>query len=220
VTRWRAKAGTKGFLGLPVRPGDHWQTDPVPFSSPPPAACWQHQGLRSGFEVAYFTPESSGLQVVGTTTGLQDDDIWVVSYHLELDSKWNTRRARLTGKTSVGSVERLVESDGEGHWQVDGVDASHLAGCLDIDLESSAFTNALPVHRLSLDVNERAGAPAAYVRLTGKVERLEQTYARVDNEDGRQCYAYEAPVFDFRCRLMYDQSGLVLDYPGIAIRAG
>ncbi len=116
-------------------------------------------------------------------------------------------------------VERLVEGDGEGHWQVDGVEASHLDGCLDVDLESSAFTNALPVHRLGLAVGERAVAPAAYIRLTGDVDRLDQFYNRVDDDDGRQGYDYQAPTFDFRCRLVYDQSGLVLDYPGIAIRS-
>ena len=188
------------------------------FDSPPLAACWQHQGLRSGFEVAYFTTQSSGLQVEGTTTGLQDDDIWVVSYHVELDSHWNTRRAWTTGRTASGSVERLVQSDGDGHWQVDGVDAHHLAGCLDVDLESSALTNALPVHRLGLAIGERTVAPAAYIGLSGAVERLDQSYARVDDQDGRQRYDYEAPAFDFRCRLIYDQSGLVLEYPGIAVR--
>jgi hypothetical protein len=52
------------------------------------------------------------------------------------------------------------------------------------------------------------------------VERLEQTYARATDQDTAQRYDYTAPAFDFRCRLVYDQSGLVLDYPGIAIRAG
>jgi hypothetical protein len=35
----------------------------------------------------------------------------------------------------------------------------------------------------------------------------------------RQCYDYSAPAFEFSCRLVYDESGLVLDYPGIAARA-
>jgi hypothetical protein len=193
----------------------------VPFDSPPAAACWQHQGLRSGFEVDYFTSGLSGVLVEGTTTGLQDDDIWVVRYRLELDSHWYTRRARITARSALGSVERLVESDGAGHWLIDGFDGSHLAGCLDVDLESSAMTNALPVRRLGLAEGERAAAPAAYVRLaTASIERLDQVYARVEDHDGRQCYDYEAPVFDFSCRLVYDQAGLVLDYPGIAVRAG
>src|SRR3954453_15836540 len=38
-----------------------------------------------------------------------------------------------------------------------------LDACLDVDLESSAMTNALPVHRLNLATGERAQAPAAYV---------------------------------------------------------
>jgi hypothetical protein len=28
------------------------------------------------------------------------------------------------------------------------------------------------------------------------------------------------PALGFTCRLIYDESGLVLDYPGIAVRAG
>ena len=64
-----------------------------------------------------------------------------------------------------------------------------------------------------------APAPAAYVRAVGlAVQRLEQTYVRTPDEGMRQCYDYSAPAFDFRCRLVYDETGLVLDYPGIAVR--
>ena len=31
-------------------------------------------------------------------------------------------------------------------------------------------------------------------------------------------YDYESPAADFRCRLVFDASGFVLDYPGIATR--
>jgi uncharacterized protein len=73
---------------------------------------------------------------------------------------------------------------------------------------------------LALPVGAAAAAPAAYVRAVGlAVERLEQTYARATDQGTGQHYDYTAPAFDFRCRLVYDQSGLVLDYPGIAIRA-
>jgi len=33
-----------------------------------------------------------------------------------------------------------------------------------------------------------------------------------------QSYDYAAPAFEFACRLVYDESGLVLSYPGIAGR--
>ena len=112
-----------------------------------------------------------------------------------------------------------MEVDGQGRWRVDGEVASHLDGCLDIDLASSAMTNALPVHRLDLPTGAGAAAPAAYVRaLDLSVERLDQDYVRTADEGRYQRYHYAAPVFDFACRLVYDKSGLVLDYPGIAVR--
>jgi hypothetical protein len=39
-------------------------------------------------------------------------------------------------------------------------------------------------------------------------------------DGGRLQYDYGAPAFGFTARLVYDSSGLVLDYPGIARRAG
>lgn len=83
------------------------------------------------------------------------------------------------------------------------------------------MTNAFPVRRMRLAPGTRAAAPAAYVRAIGlAVERLEQSYLRAVDEATRQCYEYAAPAFDFACRLSYDQYGLVVDYPGIAVRAG
>jgi hypothetical protein len=69
-------------------------------------------------------------------------------------------------------------------------------------------------------VGETVTAPAAYVRLAMSVERLDQTYARVEDYESRLRYDYEAPAFAFNCRITYDRAGLILDYPGIAVRAG
>lgn len=202
----------------PTAPGHN---EAVTFASLPPAACWRHQGLRTGFEVAYFTPGPPGLRVEGTTTGFQDGEAWVVMYQLEVDQAWRTRHARIRSRTNSGWTERLVDADGEGHWLIDGEDAAHLDGCMDVDLEASALTNALPVHRLGLAVGGNAAAPAAYVTLASQqIDRLDQAYARLEDQQGRQNYDYEAPAFQFRCRLAYDNAGLVIDYPGIATRAG
>ena len=193
----------------------------MPFGPPPRAACWQHRGLRAGFEVTYFSPGAEGLRVTGATNALQDGEAWIVSYRLDVDDRWCTRRAHVVATSASGTSRRQIETDGDGHWTVDGSPMPHLDGCRDVDLESSAMTNALPVHRLDLAEGASADAPAAYVRARSpEVERLDQRYRRLaDHRDGQQ-YWYEAPAFDFRCRLTYDQAGLVLDYPEIAIRAG
>jgi hypothetical protein len=41
---------------------------------------------------------------------------------------------------------------------------------------------------------------------------------RIADDAGHQRYRYTAPAFNFTCGLIYDESSLVLDYPGIARR--
>jgi uncharacterized protein len=187
----------------------------------PVTACWRHEGARTGFEVAFFEPMPTGWRIRGTTAALQDGQTSLVAYRVELDSEWRTRLARITTTLARSSWELALDSDGSGTWTVNEAAASHLDGCFDVDLELSAVTNALPVHREPLQVGERMAVPAAYVRaVRGPVERLEQLYVRVEGNDGLSAYEYSAPAFDFSCRLVYDTHGLVVDYPGIAVRAG
>jgi hypothetical protein len=191
------------------------------FSALPAAAAWRHRDARDGFEVVFFRPADGGYRIDGCTTAMENGLAWVVSYAITVDARWVTRSARIAGRTAAGSSEIQLEADGAGHWLLDGVAAVHLDGCLDVDLESSAMTNALPVHRTGMPAGGRASAPAAYVRAADlAVGRLEQDYARVEDEAGRARYDYAAPYFNFGCRLVYDGSGLLLDYPGIAVRAG
>jgi uncharacterized protein len=191
------------------------------FLPPPATACWQHRGARSGFEVAYFRDVGDGWAVEGTTAAVEDARTWIVTYGIRLDAAWVTRSARIMARTVSGSRETLLQADGAGRWLINGGPAPHLDGCLDVDLESSAMTNTLPVHRLALAAGEHADVPAAYVRAFDlSVDRLEQIYRRIADKAARQRYDYAAPAFGFTSRLVYDESGLVLDYPGIAQRAG
>jgi hypothetical protein len=193
----------------------------MPFVAPPAVAAWQHRDARSGFEVAFFQLLDGGCRIEGSTTAVEDGTAWIVGYEIVLDAAWATRSARISGRSASGSRSAALDADGAGSWLVNGTPAPHLDGCLDVDLESSAVTNALPVHRMGLPAGRRAAAPAAYVRAPHlTVERLEQTYARLPDDGPRQRYDYAAPVFEFACQLAYDESGLLLDYPGIAVRAG
>jgi hypothetical protein len=190
------------------------------FAPLPATAAWLHRGARSGFEVVYFQGGGDGSRIEGWTAAAEDGATWVVEYTIDVDAAGATRSARIRGRSAGGFRSALLEADGAGHWLVDGEAAPGLDGCLDVDLEASAMTNALPVRRTGLPVAAEAAAPAAYVRAVGlAVERLEQTYVRAADEASWQRYDYAAPAFDFKARLVYDEAGLVLDYPGIAVRA-
>lgn len=186
----------------------------------PPYAAWRHKGAREGFEVAFLEHLGPRLVVQGHTAAVEQGEPFVARYRIELDEAWRTRSAHVSCRSAAGFSEVLVEADGRGAWEIDGKRASHLEGCLDLDLESSALTNAFPVHRLDLEPGRSADAPAVYVRaLDAGVERLEQRYERLADGEAGERYAYEAPAFDARLELRYDAAGLVLDYPGLARRA-
>lgn len=190
------------------------------FVSLPPSAAWVHQEARTGFEVVHFTVADGGHHVVGCTAAQEDGVPWAVWYEIDLSSAWASRRARISNRTVGGERQVELEQGDDRRWLVDGVPRPDLDGCLDVDLESSALTNAFPVHRLELAVGARAEAPAVYVRAADlSVERLEQGYERLPDENGGQAFRYTSPAFAFECTLEYDESGLVLTYPGIAVRS-
>lgn len=185
----------------------------------PATAAWRHLDVRAGFEVLFPRRKPDGYHLEGHSTGVEGGEAWGIRYALTLDTSWATRSAHIVGRSALGAHEVRLEGDGAGAWLVDGRPAPQLAGCLDVDLEASACTNALPVYRLGLAVGHQADVPAAYIRaLDLAVERLEQRYARLEDDGERSRYDYEAPDLDFRCVLVYDEFGLVLDYPGLAVR--
>ena len=190
------------------------------FRDPPQCAAWQHRDVRDGFEVVFLRSDGDGWHLDGYTAAVERGEAWAVHYLITLNRNWLTRTARVSSRAASGRHEATLEADGGGAWLINGEAAPHLDGCLDVDLESSALTNAFPVHRLGLEIGEEADAPAAYVRVSDlRVERLEQRYMRLDDDGRRERYCYTAPGFDFECTLLYDASGLVLDYPGLAVRA-
>jgi hypothetical protein len=193
----------------------------VTFDALPATAAWLHRDARSGFEVVYFRGLGAGYAIEGRTAAIESGHTWIVDYEISVDARWATRGATISSLSASGTRSTVLQATGEGQWTVDGEAAPHLDGCLDVDLEASAFTNALPVQRLGLAQGERSSAPAAYVRaLDVAVGRLEQRYVRAVDDGRRQRFEYSAPAFGFACELVYDESGLLLDYPGIAVRAG
>ncbi|HYJ74830.1 MAG TPA: putative glycolipid-binding domain-containing protein [Kineosporiaceae bacterium] len=184
----------------------------------PDGAAWRHVGARDGFEVAFFRAEADGYVLDGQTCAVEDGVAWAVHYRVLVDAAWGTRGARVTSRSAAGERAVAIDRASDGGWLVDAVPVRELTGCLDVDLEASVVTNTVPVHRLGLDAGASAQAPAVFVRADLTVERLDQRYCRVSDDEAGQAYDYEAPRFGYRGRLEYDASGLLLRYPGLAER--
>ena len=167
---------------------------------------FRHLGVRDGFEVAWFAP----TLLRGGSTFVEAGAGHHIAYEITLAADGSTSAATIR---SLDGVVNLTRSDGT--WAVDGVERRDLADCPDVDLESSAVTNALPVARLGLAIGESGRALAAWVRADLTLERLEQTYTRLDERR----YDYVSHYDGFRAVLAYGDDGLIVDYPGIAARA-
>ncbi|MFZ2033690.1 MAG: putative glycolipid-binding domain-containing protein [Candidatus Dormiibacterota bacterium] len=189
------------------------------FRDLPANATWHHHGSREGFEAVFFSADETGYHLDGHTVATEGGHPWVVRYAITLNERWRTAAAQVWSWSHLGSRTVSLDAEKPGQWQVDGAVVPDLKGCIDIDLESSCCTNTFPVHRLRLGVGGSADTPAAYVRaLDLSVQRLEQRYRRLDDASSRQRYEYQAPAFDFSALLIYDESGLLLEYPGIGSR--
>jgi uncharacterized protein len=187
-------------------------TGPGGFAALPPYAAWRFVDAVDGFEVVY--PGPHGLR--GHTSAVEDGRAYAVHYEISVDERWRTREARVSSDTVDGPRSIELVSDGAGRWTLDGVAAPHLDGLLDVDLEASAGTNTLPVHRLDLPEGSVVAAPAVYVRaLDLAATRLEQSYRR----RGRHAFDHTSGGGEFEAALRYDGAGLVVDYPGIATRS-
>jgi uncharacterized protein len=185
----------------------------------PQHAAWRHVDAREGVEVVFIGEDGAGYRLEGHTVAVEDGQPWAVRYSVTVDTSWRTRTAAVQALTATGEHACSISADGSGHWLVDGMSAPALDGCLDVDLEASACTNTLAIHRLALVVGDASEAPAAYVRVgEPEVERLDQTYVRLPDAAGLQRYDYSAPSFDFAAVLSFDLAGLIVDYPGIATR--
>lgn len=115
------------------------------FAPLPRTAAWHHHESRTGFEVVVFTAGPSRLDLRGSTAAVEDGEAWAVHYDIALDRAWRTTGATVEGLSAGGGREVTLEVDASGHWRVDGSARPDLYGCLDVDLEASACTNALAI---------------------------------------------------------------------------
>jgi uncharacterized protein len=186
------------------------------FTSLPQTGAWHLLGAYEGHEVVRFITSKKGIILEGTTVGVEEGVPWSIHYHIEVAPNWHVRRANIT---DYSGTELDVQTDGAGSWTIDGKRHPELNGCLDLDFEASAVTNTLPVHRLGLMVGKQGESAAVYIRTNGlAVERLDQTYRRLPDADGKLLFDYNSPRFGYHDTLQFAADGLVMHYPGIGER--
>lgn len=151
----------------------------------------------------------------GLVIGVAEDRPFRARYRVRCDAAWRVRE--VTVDPLDGRAPLQLRADGAGAW-TDGAGAAlpDLAGCIDIDLAVSPFTNTLPIRRLAFAEDEAHVLTMAYIRAPElTTEPLRQRYTRLAADR----YRYEHVDGDFTAELPLDANGLVLDYPGLFRRS-
>jgi len=187
---------------------------------------------RPGFES--LTVARNGEEVVATSDVLVvlDGTPTHVSYRLVYDRDWRFRHAHLESK-SGGPVRELdiewtggeaVAGDERGEaaagtWRVNGTARRDLAGCTDLDLMVTPFTNTPPLWRLDPPAGESEGAgeakplQVAWVHFPDLVvSAVRQEYRRLPDDGPWARYLYRNLESGFEGELTVDRHRLVVDY--------
>jgi hypothetical protein len=167
---------------------------------------WRSDELES-LERFSGGPSVGGWRFRGMAVLPIDGEPAQISYRLELDPLWRTRRAELAIEAERRTQHIVVVADGEGTWNVEGIDAEPLDGCIDIDLGFSPATNTLQIRRLGLQPGESHTLPVAWLMFPElTLQPLDQTYTHLGPD--RWQYASKG----FTAELAVDSGGYVLRY--------
>jgi hypothetical protein len=162
---------------------------------------------RPGCEDLDLFVDRTGAVADGLVLALVEGQAVRMAYRVECDRDWRTRSVTVE---LHGHAPRTLASDGEGHWLEDGRERADLAGCVDVDIALTPFTNTLPIRRLGLAVGAGADLDVVYLLPvpTLEISRAAQRYRRTDSG-----YRYESG--SFHADLTVDTDGIVTAYPGL-----
>lgn len=151
--------------------------------------------------------DGDGVHADGVIVALDGRPTRVV-YRIEAGPDWAVRRLSLATNGEPDLV--LERRDGDRWYDAGGTERTDLAGCVDVDIALTPFTNTLPIRRLGLAVGAAsADLRIIYVQVDRGLtsEAVDQRYVRLADDS----YRYSSG--DFTADLTVDADGFVVDYP-------
>ena len=170
-----------------------------------------------GLEHLLFERASDAIRADGLILQTRRANAFRARYRIEAAPDWTMRSCDIA--VEGGGLRLALRVDGAGRWrdEASGASLPQIAGCREVDIQISPFTNSLPIGRLSLKPGASGEILAAYIAVPElTLAPAPQRYTRL----GEALYRYEGLGTGFSAELPIDQDGLVLDYPGVFTRVG
>ncbi len=169
-----------------------------------------------GIEHLHLRQEAEGIVADGLIIGLREERPFRVRYTMTCDEQW---RMRSVDVVSLGADQRALHLriDRNSQWTTaHGEALPDLAGCAEVDISATPFTNTLPIRRLAVPPGAAADVPVAYIDIADfTVTSVPQRYTHLRAQADETRYLYQGMLWNFRAELSVDDDGLVTDYPGL-----
>lgn len=157
----------------------------------------------------------TGAEIISTIIGWYDEKIYRVEYRIRTNPQWESVFVDINCRHSNLTQSIRLEGDGKGNWLQNGRTADEFAGCIDVDIPLTPFTNTLPIRRLQLNQKQTREIRVIYCDLLKlQIKPVRQQYTCLSTTE----YYYENVPNNFEATILVDESGLVVDYPLLFVR--
>jgi len=158
---------------------------------------------------------ATGSTISSTIVGCYEEKIYKVVYRIVTNQNWETVYLEINCQHNSKIQVIKFEGDGKGNWMNNGKQANKFKGCIDVDIPLTPFTNTLPIRRLGLSQGQAQEIRVIYFNLLEQeIKMVRQRYTCLSNDE----FHYENVPNDFEATIQVDESGLVIDYPGLFVR--
>ena len=171
-----------------------------------------------GLEHLWFERTPDWLRADGFVLQTKHGVPFRLQYRIETAPDWTMRSCAIAVENHAGVHRRLeLQVNDRGEWRDAATEQElpQLAGCREVDIQVTPFTNSLPIGRLKLRPGETQDILAAYIEVPELVVLpAPQRYSAL----AENLFRYEGLQTAFAAELPLDADGLVLDYPGVFMR--
>jgi uncharacterized protein len=159
---------------------------------------------RPGLEHLRLDIDADAVRAEGRVVAAAESGVVSLAYQVECDAAWYFRRGAILIDGAAHAIAR-----GTGGWEVNGMARPDLAGCTDLDIRLTPFTNTLPIRRIAWTTGVPMRLDMVYVHLPDfSVSSVAQEYTALG--EGR--FRYRSLDTGFSAELATDADGLVLEY--------
>ncbi|HJW43864.1 MAG TPA: putative glycolipid-binding domain-containing protein [Geothrix sp.] len=167
---------------------------------------------RLGLERMSLAAEGDRRVARGRIAVMQDQAPLQVTYRITHASDHRFLEAWIQAQSAQGTREITLRRGADGQWEVGGQPRPDLAGCEDVDLMLSPYTNTPPLLARALAPGERRALQVVWVRFPDlEAHPVDQAYTRLPGATPSR-YRYENLGSGFKGELTLDDAGLVLEY--------